>query len=103
MAAYSNLTPYGEAGIKWEKSADMLSVNIRVPAGSYATLFIPTTDPGSVSVSSTGEDDTDFVSFREFSEGNAVYTVQPGEYNFLSEFSNPAKADSISSNIQKAK
>jgi len=103
MAAYSNLTPYGEAGIKWEKSADMLSVSIRVPAGSYATLFIPTTDPGSVSVSSPGEDDSDFVSFSEFSDGNAVYTIQPGEYTFLSEYSNTVEADSVNSNIQKVK
>ena len=44
-AEYSNRTPYGEAGIRWELVDNgEISVEITVPVGCTATLYIPQPD-----------------------------------------------------------
>lgn len=40
---YSNITPYGKAGIKW-KNKNKFEMDITVPVGCTATVYIPETD-----------------------------------------------------------
>jgi alpha-L-rhamnosidase len=39
---YSNSTPYGKAGIRWEHEAEELGMEITVPVGSTASIYFPT-------------------------------------------------------------
>jgi alpha-L-rhamnosidase len=41
FASYSNLTPYGTAGISWRKEKGELLTDITVPVGSTATICLP--------------------------------------------------------------
>ena len=40
-ASYSNETPYGKAAVNWEKKTDSFRLNINVPVGSTATVYVP--------------------------------------------------------------
>ncbi len=44
FVTYSNITPYGEAGITWKHAEGKYSMKITVPVGSEATIFIPVDD-----------------------------------------------------------
>ncbi len=39
--SYSNLTPYGYAGVKWEKDNSQYKIELEVPVGSTANVYIP--------------------------------------------------------------
>ncbi|HZY81157.1 MAG TPA: family 78 glycoside hydrolase catalytic domain [Cyclobacteriaceae bacterium] len=41
FASYKRETIYGDASIRWEKKGDMLVVNVEVPVGSTATIYVP--------------------------------------------------------------
>ncbi len=47
-ASYSNLTPYGTAGIRWEKKHKSLIMDVKVPVGSTATVYIPAASAGEI-------------------------------------------------------
>ena len=45
---YSNLTPYGKAGIHWENKNNGFTMDITVPVGSHATVYVPAKDQESI-------------------------------------------------------
>jgi alpha-L-rhamnosidase len=73
--SYSNLTPYGEAGISWKKENGKFSMIVTVPVGSRATVHVP----GMITLS-------DGVSFTNLVDGYSVSHVESGRYAFESEF-----------------
>lgn len=85
FASYSNVTPYGEAGIRWENGDGTFKMNITVPVGSTATVFVPAEDEGTVKESgnSIGRGIAD-VSYVGMEDGYAIYNVNSGKYNFTS-------------------
>jgi alpha-L-rhamnosidase len=72
--SYSNLTQYGEASIDWTREKGKFRLNITVPVGSKATVYVP----GIV----TGNDG---VSFNQPEDGYSVAQVESGQYAFESE------------------
>jgi alpha-L-rhamnosidase len=72
--SYSNLTPYGEAGISWTKENGKFSMIVTVPPGSSATVHVP----GSMKKS-------DGVPFTTSEDGYSVSHVESGRYAFESE------------------
>lgn len=44
FVTYSNITPYGEAGITWKHDEGKYNIEITVPVGSIATIYIPVND-----------------------------------------------------------
>lgn len=80
--AYSNHTPYGKAGIRWENKDDRFSMNILVPVGSYATIYVPAKDEGKVLENGLIASEAPGIKFLQMKEGYAVYEVGSGEYFF---------------------
>jgi alpha-L-rhamnosidase len=84
-AAYSNLTPYGTAGIRWEKKDNILTMDVKVPVGSTATVYVPA---GSVSEvrengSSIKKNNKNII-YTGMDDNYAVFRVSSGSYLFSS-------------------
>jgi alpha-L-rhamnosidase len=85
FAEYSNQTVYGKAGIHWEKDDGKFSVDVTVPVGSTATVYVPADDANHVTESGRKIADDAGVSFLRMDDGYAVYSVASGEYHFVAE------------------
>ncbi|HSN50524.1 MAG TPA: alpha-L-rhamnosidase C-terminal domain-containing protein, partial [Bacteroidales bacterium] len=48
FASYSNETPYGQAGITWKKEKGKFIMNVNIPVGSTATVYVPASDISNV-------------------------------------------------------
>ncbi len=81
---YSNETPYGRASVGWEKKAGEFSMNIKVPVGSTATVYVPASDAEDVTESGQTIKNASDVSFERIENGYAVFTVNAGDYYFKS-------------------
>lgn len=81
FTSYSNETPYGTAGIRWEKSGDAFNVNVEVPVGSTATVYVPASKAGDVKEGGKKIDNAT-VRFERMEDGYAVYNVGSGVYSF---------------------
>ncbi len=44
FVSYANETPLGNASVKWEKNAGSFKLNVEVPVGSTATVYVPASD-----------------------------------------------------------
>jgi hypothetical protein len=64
----------------------MIRMEITIPANSTARVFIPTTDPGSITESKRGIDKADGIRFVDKVAGYAIYEVGSGEYSFSSKW-----------------
>ena len=84
FAKYSNLTPYGTAGISWKKDNESLIVDITVPVGSTATVWIPAKSENDVRENGKRIQKSETTSFLQMKEGYAVYNIASGEYSFRS-------------------
>ncbi|KPL09008.1 MAG: hypothetical protein AMS26_23425 [Bacteroides sp. SM23_62] len=85
-ASYSNKTPYGEASIGWKKKGRKFSMNIRVPAGCSASVYVPAISADKVKESNQKPGHWPEVIFQQESDGYAVYQVGSGNYDFSSRF-----------------
>ena len=84
FASYSNLTPYGSAGVKWEKKEDQFIMEVSVPVGSAATVYVPL---GARKVVTEDQDDIKNsmnIRFRGINDNYAIMTVNSGNYRFIS-------------------
>lgn len=83
-ASYSNLTPYGTAAISWKKENDSFLMDITVPVGSSATVYVPASKAGEVTASGEKGTKPGDIVFKRLEDGYAVYTVSSGNYKFQS-------------------
>jgi len=78
---YMNNTSFGMAGIMWENQPDQFSMEVTVPVGSSATVYVPATREEKVH--ENGEKpDPEEVKFLRMEEGYAVFSVESGNYHF---------------------
>ncbi len=82
FVSYSNDTPYGNASVYWKRNAGNFNLNVTVPTGSTATVYVPTSDPGNVTESGTKIKDNSDIRFQKMEDGYAIFTVGSGEYSF---------------------
>ena len=81
---YSNLTNNGQAGIKWKKEQDRFTMEVSVPVGSEATVYVPAKSNRSVQESGRKPSRSKGVRFKKNEDGYAVYKVGSGHYSFES-------------------
>jgi len=81
---FSNETPYGRASVNWEKNDGKLNMDITVPVGSTATVYVPASDAADVTESGQPVKNIDEVRFERMDNGYAVFTVGSGDYKFSS-------------------
>ena len=82
FASYSNDTPNGLAAISWKKNVDSFKLDIKVPVGSTATVYVPALNAKYVTESDKKISDKSGVSFQKMENGYAIFTVGSGEYLF---------------------
>ena len=84
FASYSNETPNGMAAISWKRNADMFKLDIKVPVGSTATVYIPALNAKNVTESGKEINDKSCVIFQKMENGFAVLITGSGDYSFES-------------------
>ncbi len=82
---YFNQTPYGEAGIFWKKENHQLTMQVTVPVGCRATVFVPLLKDNRITESGTPV--SFFKDIKRVKEegGYQVFEVNSGQYQFVSE------------------
>lgn len=81
---YSNETGYGTASIRWEKNKNRFKMDILVPVGSTAIVYVPSADETAVRESGKTIKQKSEVKFAKKEDGYAVFTVGSGHYSFES-------------------
>ena len=82
FAKYYNNTSYGEAGIFWEKENDKFSMEITIPVGSYATVYVPAKQNQQVFESGKTVLNSEFVKSIGDKQGYKIFSVNSGTYEF---------------------
>ena len=83
-ASYSNLTPYGISSISWNKKGEKFQMEIIVPVGCSAKVFIPSIDGKSVKEDGKDIENSNSLNSIHSEDGYSVLTVGSGRYNFES-------------------
>jgi alpha-L-rhamnosidase len=79
-ARYITKTSYGEGGIEWNHTNENFTMDVTVPVGCTATVFVPTGEDQTVTVGDEIEDE--FITQVGKDEGYTQYEVQSGRYRF---------------------
>ncbi|HEY4324020.1 MAG TPA: family 78 glycoside hydrolase catalytic domain [Mucilaginibacter sp.] len=85
FASYSNETPNGLASIDWKKNTHTFNLNITVPVGSTATVYVPASSAKQVTESGKKIVSGNGVRFQRAENGYVIYTVGSGKYFFSAE------------------
>ena len=85
FVSYSNETPLGKASVRWERNAGPFKLDVEVPVGSTATVYVPTSDPSTVTESGKKIKDSNLMRFQKIENGYAMYVVASGKYTFESQ------------------
>ncbi len=83
-ASYANKTPNGTASVSWRKNGSNFMVDIQVPAGCSATVWIPAKNADKVKESHQKTGKRPEILFQQALDGYAVYRVGSGDYHFSS-------------------
>ncbi|MEM1136185.1 MAG: family 78 glycoside hydrolase catalytic domain, partial [Bacteroidota bacterium] len=62
-ATYENLTSFGKAGISWEDNSEKFTMNVSVPVGSKATVYIPSKSRETIEENSSKPENDQNISF----------------------------------------
>lgn len=85
FTSYSTITPYGNAGITWKKENGSLTIDVLVPVGSTATVYVPARNEDEVTENGEKIKQSETIVFDRIEEGYALFTVGSGEYKFRSD------------------
>jgi Bacterial alpha-L-rhamnosidase 6 hairpin glycosidase domain/Alpha-L-rhamnosidase N-terminal domain/Bacterial alpha-L-rhamnosidase C-terminal domain/Bacterial alpha-L-rhamnosidase concanavalin-like domain len=81
-ASYKSI--HGKILSDWRIQDGSLQLNLTVPAGTTATVWIPTTAPADVTEGGRPTTESKGVVLREAEKGKAVYSLESGQYKFVS-------------------
>jgi len=84
FAKYFNQTPYGEAGIHWENQNRQFALQVVVPVGCRATVYVPLLSEKKIWENGQPVDRSKDVRLLKEEEGYRVFAVSSGHYQFLS-------------------
>ncbi len=79
---YSNITPYGKAGISWSNRETTFAMNVTVPVNSWATIYVPAQIEDSISEGGEKYDKVSGLEYLGYENGYAVFKTGSGDYNF---------------------
>ena len=82
FVSYTSLTPYGEGGISWKNDEESFSMDVTVPVGCHASVYVPTSDPERVYEGKDNANKVPGILFKEVVDGYALFVVESGEYYF---------------------
>jgi alpha-L-rhamnosidase len=79
---YYNNTSYGKAGIFWKKDDNNFSMEITVPVGTYATVYVPASKNQDIFESGEPISNSKAVKAAGEKNGYKVFSVNSGTYKF---------------------
>ena len=82
FASYSNETVYGPATVNWKKNANAFKLDIEVPVGSTATVYVPASKAEDVTESGKKIKNDNVMRFEKMENGYAIFNVASGKYSF---------------------
>jgi len=77
---------YGRIESGWQMKNGILSYSATIPANTSATLYLPASDPKSISEGGKNASFSKGLKFIRFEGGKAVFELKSGHYEFKSEF-----------------
>ena len=86
FASYSNETPYGKAAVSWKRYDSSFKLDVSVPVGSTATVYVPASNAKNVTESGKEIIEGNGISFQKMEDGYAIFTVGSGNYSFDSHY-----------------
>jgi alpha-L-rhamnosidase len=84
FASYANMTQYGVASISWKKNGKAFLMNIEVPVGSTATVYVPASAAESITEGGQKIKNNSEISLKGMDGLYAVFSVKSGKYSFNS-------------------
>ncbi|MGD0775255.1 MAG: family 78 glycoside hydrolase catalytic domain [Candidatus Solibacter sp.] len=75
---------YGRIASAWKVDGKALTYRATVPANTTATLYLPATAPSAVKEGGKDAGEAKGVTFIKYENGNAVYNLKSGSYQFTS-------------------
>jgi alpha-L-rhamnosidase len=81
---YYNQTSYGEAGIHWKKENGQFSMQVTVPVGCEAILYIPLMTGKQVMENGKPVSESKEIKFLKDENGHRLLTIDSGSYSFVS-------------------
>lgn len=78
-ASYYKRTPYGDAGIWWEKENNRIKIRVLVPVGSEATVYVPLQNDNLQMIK---DQQSRYAKFTGIENQQACFKVGSGEYTF---------------------
>ncbi len=84
FVSYKNKTSYGEAGISWNYSPHSFSMEIVVPVGSVATVYVPIMKNGNVYEGNVPAKNAIGVHLTSINHEFQVFSIGSGHYYFKS-------------------
>lgn len=75
----------GLVSSSWKKTEASFDLDLTIPVGSTATLFIPATDPDKVLENKQPTTEAKDITFLRMENNTAVYTIESGTYRFSSQ------------------
>ncbi len=79
---YSYKTSYGDAAIHWQNKPDAFQMNIEVPVGSRASVYLPASPNSQITESGVDIESLKEVTYLESKDGYQVFEVGSGVYEF---------------------
>jgi alpha-L-rhamnosidase len=77
-------TPYGEASVAWQVAGDAFTLDVTVPVGTTATVFVPARGPADVTEGGQPAERAQGVTYLRMEGNAAVYALQSGAYSLAS-------------------
>jgi hypothetical protein len=72
----------GEIVSEWKRTAAALNLNVTIPPGSTASIFVPTPNPATVKENGKRAASAPGVNYLRWENGASVFAVGSGTYNF---------------------
>lgn len=82
FVTYTNKTPYGKAGITWKNQVHGFEMEVTVPVGSSATVYVPATEENVIKENDELIKNSSFLKFLKWDGNYKVFEVKSGTYNF---------------------
>jgi alpha-L-rhamnosidase len=81
---YNNQTSFGKAGIDWKNENQQFSMQVTVPVGSVATVYVPNKSTKLITENGKNISKSNDVKFIRIEPGYCVFSVKSGIYTFIS-------------------
>ncbi|MBN2806333.1 MAG: family 78 glycoside hydrolase catalytic domain [Prolixibacteraceae bacterium] len=79
---YYNNTSYGKAGIEWKQEGDQFTMDLSVPVGSHATVYVPGEVNSKLTENGKPLNRQPFIQYMGWADGYHLVKIDSGNYHF---------------------